>query len=75
MFRGMTLLVRGDRTGRGVGRAIAERLTERRHLIALDRDAEALDWTLSQSMIEASPATRPTSRGFAVRYADVPITW
>jgi NAD(P)-dependent dehydrogenase (short-subunit alcohol dehydrogenase family) len=31
--------------GRGVGRAIAERLARRGHVIALDRDPEARDVT------------------------------
>ena len=38
--------------GRGVGRAIAERLAGRGHVIALDRDAHALEWTAGRPAIE-----------------------
>ena len=38
--------------GRGVGRAIAERLAGRGHVIALDRDADALDWTEDEPAVE-----------------------
>jgi NAD(P)-dependent dehydrogenase (short-subunit alcohol dehydrogenase family) len=38
--------------GRGVGRAIAERLAERGHVVALDRDVEALGWATSMPGIE-----------------------
>src|ERR1700751_3594432 len=50
---GPTYVVTG--AGRGVGRAIAERLAGRGHVIALDRDAVALRWT----------ADRPTVDGVA----------
>lgn len=50
---GPTYVVTG--AGRGVGRAIAERLASRGHVIALDRDADALRWT----------ANRPTIDGLA----------
>lgn len=38
--------------GRGVGRAIAERLAERGHVVALDRDVEALGWATSRPGLE-----------------------
>lgn len=38
--------------GRGIGRAIAERVASLGHVIALDRDAHALEWTASQPAIE-----------------------
>jgi NAD(P)-dependent dehydrogenase (short-subunit alcohol dehydrogenase family) len=38
--------------GRGVGRAVAERLAERGHVIALDRDPDALAWTDGQPRVE-----------------------
>lgn len=38
--------------GRGVGRAIAERLARRGHVIALDLDAESLHWTADRPSIE-----------------------
>jgi NAD(P)-dependent dehydrogenase (short-subunit alcohol dehydrogenase family) len=38
--------------GRGVGRAIAERVARRGHVIALDRDADALAWTADRPNIE-----------------------
>lgn len=41
--------------GRGVGRAIAERLAERGYVIAVDRDAEALDWTMDRTGVEGLP--------------------
>lgn len=50
---GLAYVVTG--AGRGVGRAIAERLAGRGHVIALDRDAVALRWT----------ADRPTVDGLA----------
>jgi NAD(P)-dependent dehydrogenase (short-subunit alcohol dehydrogenase family) len=50
---GPTYVVTG--AGRGVGRAIAERLASGGHVIALDRDADALRWT----------ANRPTIDGLA----------
>ena len=50
---GLTYVVTG--AGRGVGRAIAERLAGRGHVIAVDRDGVALRWT----------ADRPTVDGLA----------
>jgi NAD(P)-dependent dehydrogenase (short-subunit alcohol dehydrogenase family) len=38
--------------GRGVGRAIAQRLSERGPVVALDRDADALAWTADQPGID-----------------------
>jgi NAD(P)-dependent dehydrogenase (short-subunit alcohol dehydrogenase family) len=38
--------------GRGVGRAIVERLALRGHVIALDADAESLGWTAEHSGVE-----------------------
>jgi NAD(P)-dependent dehydrogenase (short-subunit alcohol dehydrogenase family) len=38
--------------GRGVGRAIAERLAREGRVIALDRDADALSWTSTQAAID-----------------------
>jgi NAD(P)-dependent dehydrogenase (short-subunit alcohol dehydrogenase family) len=38
--------------GRGVGRAIVERLAEHGHVIALDRDADALQWTAGRSTVD-----------------------
>jgi NAD(P)-dependent dehydrogenase (short-subunit alcohol dehydrogenase family) len=38
--------------GRGVGRAIAERLARRGHVVALDRDADALRWTADAAAVE-----------------------
>jgi NAD(P)-dependent dehydrogenase (short-subunit alcohol dehydrogenase family) len=38
--------------GRGVGRAIAERLARRGHVIALDTDADALSWTADRPGLE-----------------------
>jgi NAD(P)-dependent dehydrogenase (short-subunit alcohol dehydrogenase family) len=38
--------------GRGIGRAIAERLATRGYVIALDRDAEELRWTADRPSIE-----------------------
>lgn len=38
--------------GRGVGRAIVERLARHGHVIALDRDADALKWTTDRSSVE-----------------------
>lgn len=37
---------------RGVGRAIAERLAREGHVVALDRDAEALAWTEQRADVE-----------------------
>jgi NAD(P)-dependent dehydrogenase (short-subunit alcohol dehydrogenase family) len=39
--------------GRGVGRAIVERLADHGHVIALDRDAEALEWIADRPQVEA----------------------
>jgi NAD(P)-dependent dehydrogenase (short-subunit alcohol dehydrogenase family) len=49
--------------GRGVGRAIVERLGRHGHVIALDRDADALAWTTD----------RPTVHGVVGDGADEPI--
>jgi len=38
--------------GRGVGRAIVDRLANRGHVIALDRDADALGWTADRRGVE-----------------------
>jgi NAD(P)-dependent dehydrogenase (short-subunit alcohol dehydrogenase family) len=38
--------------GRGVGRAIAERLAHRGHVIVVDRDPEVLGWTAERPSIE-----------------------
>ena len=38
--------------GRGVGRAIVERLTRRGHVIALDRDADGLSWTADRPSVD-----------------------
>lgn len=38
--------------GRGVGRAIVERLAEQGHVIALDRDADTLEWTAGRRSVE-----------------------
>ena len=38
---------------RGVGRAIVERLADDGHVIALDRDGDALGWTAQRSRVEA----------------------
>jgi NAD(P)-dependent dehydrogenase (short-subunit alcohol dehydrogenase family) len=57
--------------GRGVGRAIAERLAGRGHVVALDRDATALDWTANRSAIEglAGDATDEQALSAAVEHA------
>ncbi len=47
---GPTYVVTG--AGRGVGRAIAERLASGGHVIALDRDAESLRWTADRPAID-----------------------
>jgi len=39
--------------GRGVGRAIAERLAAGGHVVALDRDAAALGWTAGDDRVDA----------------------
>jgi NAD(P)-dependent dehydrogenase (short-subunit alcohol dehydrogenase family) len=39
--------------GRGVGRAIVERLADDGHVIALDREADALGWTADRPRVEA----------------------
>ena len=38
--------------GRGVGRAIVDRLANHGHVIALDRDADALGWTADRRAVE-----------------------
>lgn len=38
--------------GRGVGRAIVDRLADRGHVITLDREADALGWTADRRAIE-----------------------
>jgi NAD(P)-dependent dehydrogenase (short-subunit alcohol dehydrogenase family) len=38
--------------GRGVGRAIVERLAQHGHVLALDRDAAGLQWTADRSNVE-----------------------
>jgi NAD(P)-dependent dehydrogenase (short-subunit alcohol dehydrogenase family) len=38
--------------GSGIGRAIAERLADKGHVIALDRDSDALAWTTDRPAIE-----------------------
>jgi NAD(P)-dependent dehydrogenase (short-subunit alcohol dehydrogenase family) len=40
--------------GRGVGRAIAERLSQRGHVVALDRDSHALRWTVPRPTIHGA---------------------
>lgn len=57
--------------GRGVGRAIAERLAQRGQVIALDRDDEALVWTADCESIEglAGDATDERILGSAVEAA------
>src|SRR5438045_1664291 len=57
--------------GRGVGRAIVERLAVRGHVIALDRDAGALGWTANQPAIEglAGDATDEQTLSAAVAQA------
>src|SRR5829696_8455086 len=39
--------------GRGVGRAIAERLAQDGHVVVLERDADALAWAAGRAGIEA----------------------
>lgn len=57
--------------GRGVGRAIAERLARRGHVIALDLDAESLHWTADRPSIEglAGDGTDETTLAAAVEQA------
>jgi NAD(P)-dependent dehydrogenase (short-subunit alcohol dehydrogenase family) len=57
--------------GRGVGRAIAERLAGRGHVVALDRDVGALDWTANRPAIEglAGDATDEDALSAAVEHA------
>lgn len=54
--------------GRGVGRAIAGRLAGRGHVIAVDRDADALDWTAERPALEglAGDAADERTLGAAV---------
>jgi len=58
-------------SGRGVGRAIAERLAERGQVIAVDRDQQALAWTTEPENIEglAGDATDERDLGKAVERA------
>jgi len=66
---GPTYVVTGG--GRGVGRAIAERLARRGHVIALDRDPEALGWTRDRPAVDglAGDATEEQTLGAAVERA------
>lgn len=54
--------------GRGVGRAIAERLARRGHVVVIDRDAEVLGWTAGRRDVEgvAGDATDEQTLGLAV---------
>ena len=51
--------------GRGVGRAIVERLARDGHVIALDRDAGALSWTADRPAIEGMPGDAADERTLA----------
>jgi len=66
---GPTYVVTG--AGRGVGRAIAERLASGGHVIALDRDADALRWTADRPTIDglAGDATDEQTLAAAVERA------
>jgi NAD(P)-dependent dehydrogenase (short-subunit alcohol dehydrogenase family) len=57
--------------GRGVGRAIAERLARRGHVVVIDRDAEVLAWTAGRRDVEgvAGDATDEQVLGLAVERA------
>ena len=57
--------------GRGVGRAIAERLASHGRVIALDRDADVLGWTANRAAIEglAGDATDEQALSLAVERA------
>jgi NAD(P)-dependent dehydrogenase (short-subunit alcohol dehydrogenase family) len=57
--------------GRGVGRAIAERLSERGEVVAVDRDADALRWTADQQGVAgvAGDAMDEDTLGAAVQQA------
>ncbi|HEY3728208.1 MAG TPA: SDR family oxidoreductase [Solirubrobacteraceae bacterium] len=57
--------------GRGVGRAIVERLARHGHVIALDRDPDLLDWTTNRPTIEglAGDATDEPTLSAAVERA------
>ncbi len=48
--------------GRGVGRAIAERLAGHGHVIVLDRDADCLDWTTDRPNIDGLPGDATDER-------------
>lgn len=56
---------------RGVGRAIAERLARRGHVVVVDRDADALGWTTGEAGIEGfvGDAQREESLGEAMERA------
>jgi NAD(P)-dependent dehydrogenase (short-subunit alcohol dehydrogenase family) len=66
---GPTYVVTGG--GRGVGRAIAERLARRGHVIALDRDPAALGWTRDIPAVDglAGDATDEQTLAAAVEHA------
>jgi NAD(P)-dependent dehydrogenase (short-subunit alcohol dehydrogenase family) len=66
---GPTYVVTGS--GRGVGRAIAERLADRGHVIAIDRDPQTLRWTADQPAIDglAGDATDEQTLAAAVERA------
>lgn len=66
---GPTYVVTGS--GRGVGRAIAERLADRGHVIALDRDPQTLRWTADRPAIDglAGDATDEQTLAAAVERA------
>jgi NAD(P)-dependent dehydrogenase (short-subunit alcohol dehydrogenase family) len=66
---GPTYVVTGS--GRGVGRAITERLADRGHVIALDRDPQTLRWTADRPAIDglAGDATDEQTLAAAVERA------